>query len=244
MQNRLLAIAVAIVLAIVAAMALVIYANSADRRAINQQAPVVVWVAAREIAAGETIDQAAGAGKIKQVEYPRRLVADDAVRGLSQLSEKVAAVKILPGEQLLQSRWVARQEVEGQNLLSIKQGYQALSVQVDAVRQVSGFIAVNNHINLYLDIDQRKGGGTTTKLLLYDVKVLAVGQTTQAPANGQPARTGNLATITLEVADKDVPKVVFAQDNGRLYLTLIPPNPSPNPSPPAGPGRNIGNLFD
>jgi pilus assembly protein CpaB len=240
MQNRLLAIMVAIVLAIVAAMALVIYANSADRRAITQQAPVAVWVAAREIPAGEAIEQAARGGKIKQVEYPRRLVASDAVRAISQLSGRVAAVKILPDEQLLQSRWVAREEVEGQNLLSIKQGFQAVSVQVDPVRQVSGFITVNNKVNLYLDLDQGKGGGPTTRLLLSSVKVLAVGSSTQTAANGQPNRTGNLSTLTLEVADVDVPKVVFAQDNGRLYLTLVPPGAQA----PLGGARNSGNLFD
>ena len=45
MQSRVLAILVAVVLALVATAALVVYVNGADRRAISDQEPVKVWVA-------------------------------------------------------------------------------------------------------------------------------------------------------------------------------------------------------
>ncbi len=240
MQNRLLAIVVAIVLAVVAAMALVVYASSADRRAINEQAPVPVYVAARVIKQGESIDQATRAGKIKIVQYPRRLVAPNAVRALTQLSGKVAEVDILANEQLVDSRWVSQEEVEGQNLLTIKPGFQAVSIQVEASKQVSGFVTVNNHVNVYVTID--KAGGPVTQLLLADVKVLAVGATAQGTTAAQPpGRNGNLSTLTLEVRDQQVDKLVFAADNGRLYLTLVPPTGGPTPQ---GAPTGIGNLFN
>jgi len=240
MQNRLLAIVVAIVLAIVAAMALVIYANSADRRAINEQAPVQVWVAAKAIDQGETINHAAQTAKIGQAEYPRRLVAEDAVRSLNQLDGKVAAVKIVPGELLLQSRWVDQQNVEGANLLNIKPGSQAVSIQVDTTKQVSGFVGVSNRVNVFVTITLSEG--TVSRLLLPNIKVLAVGTTTQPAPNAQQAnRNGNLSTLTLEVSDGKVDKVIYAAENGRIYLTLVPPGGQT--SPPPGP-RNLGNLFD
>jgi hypothetical protein len=46
MQSRVLAILVAVVLALVATAALVVYVNGADRRAISDQQPKLVWVAA------------------------------------------------------------------------------------------------------------------------------------------------------------------------------------------------------
>src|SRR6266540_2014053 len=147
MQNRLLAIMVAIVLAVVSAMALVVYANSADRRALSEQAPVPVYVASRKIEQGESIEEAAG--KIRVASLPRKALAENAVRALSQISGRVAAVDILPGEQLLVGRWVSREEVEGQNLLNVQPGFQAVSVQVDATRQVSGFITPGNRINVF-----------------------------------------------------------------------------------------------
>ncbi|HEV8648496.1 MAG TPA: Flp pilus assembly protein CpaB [Actinomycetes bacterium] len=242
MQNRLLAIVVAIVLAIVAAMALVIYANSADRRAINEQAPVQVWVAAQEIKQGESLDAAFRAAKFRPADYPRRLVAKDAVRSLNQLSGRVAAVDIMQGELLLESRWVNQEEIEGQNLLTIKAGHQAVSIQVDATRQVSGLVSVNNRVNVYVTISQ--ADGVKSKLLLPNLKVLAVGTTTiqQGTGTGQQAnRNGNLSTLTLEVRDRDVPRVVFAAENGRIYLTLVPPGGT---APPPGEARNVGNLFN
>ena len=241
MQNRLLAIVVAIVLAIVAAMALVIYANSADRRAINEQAPVQVWVAAKAIDQGETINHAAQTAKIGQAEYPRRLVAEDAVRSLNQLDGKVAAVKIVPGELLLQSRWEDQQDVEGQNLLNIKRGFQAVSIQVDTTKQVSGFVGVSNRVNVFVTIAVAEGK-EETNLLLPNIKVLAVGTTTQPAPNAQQAnRNGNLSTLTLEVSDGKVNKVIFAAEKGRIYLTLVPPGGQTSLIP--GP-RNLGNLFD
>ncbi|HYT26787.1 MAG TPA: Flp pilus assembly protein CpaB, partial [Actinomycetota bacterium] len=147
---------------------------------------------------------------------------------------------ILANEQLVDSRWVSQEEVEGQNLLTIKPGFQAVSIQVEASKQVSGFVTVNNHVNVYVTID--KAGGPVTQLLLADVKVLAVGATAQGTTAAQPpGRNGNLSTLTLEVRDQQVDKLVFAADNGRLYLTLVPPTGGPTPQ---GAPTGIGNLFN
>ena len=56
-----------------AAMALVVYANSADRRAISEQSPVHVYVASQRIEQGETFQEASG--KIKVASIPRSAVA-------------------------------------------------------------------------------------------------------------------------------------------------------------------------
>jgi pilus assembly protein CpaB len=233
MQNRLLAIMVAIVLAIVSAMALVVYANSADRRALSEQSPVPVYVASRKIEQGESIEEAAG--KIRVASIPRKALAENAVRALAQISGRVAAVDILPGEQLLAGRWVSREQVEGQNLLNVQPGFQAISIQVDATRQVSGFITPGNRVNVFATLTGT-GGVKFSRLLLADIKVLAVG------ASAQPggARTGSsLSTVTLEVKDGYVERVVFAAESGSLYLSLVAPGAKPPPSSE----RNVGNLF-
>jgi pilus assembly protein CpaB len=236
MQNRLLAIMVAIVLAVVSAMALVVYANSADRRALSEQAPVPVYVASRKIEQGESIEEAAG--KIRVASLPRKALAENAVRALSQISGRVAAVDILPGEQLLAGRWVSREEVEGQNLLNVQPGFQAVSVQVDATRQVSGFITPGNRINVFATLTGA-GGVKFSRLLLADIKVLAVGASAQAGSTRPASAQGSLSTVTLEVKDGLVERVVFAAESGSLYLSLVAPGAKPPPSSES----NIGNLF-
>jgi pilus assembly protein CpaB len=237
MQNRLLAIMVAIVLAVVSAMALVVYANSADRRAISEQAPVPVYVASQKIEQGQSIEEAAG--KIRVASIPRKALAENAVRALAQISGRVAAVDILPGEQLLVGRWVSREQVEGENLLNVQLGFQAVSIQVDATRQVSGFITPGNRVNVFATLNA-VGGGKFSRLLLADIKVLAVGTSAVAgssrPASGQGS---SLSTITLEVKDGLVERVVFAAESGSLYLSLVAPGAKPPPSSES----NVGNLF-
>jgi pilus assembly protein CpaB len=239
MQNRILAIMVAIVLAVVSAMALVVYANSADRRALSQQAPVPVYVASQKIVQGESIEDAAG--KIRIVAMPRSALAPTAVRALTQISGKVAAVDILPGEQLIEGRWVSKEQFEGQNLLNVRPNFQAVSIQVDATHQVSGFITPGNQVNVFATLNGG-GGAKFSRLLLADVKVLAVG--TKAVGSGSTARpaapsSSSLSTITLEVQDGKVEKVVFAAENGTLYLSLVAPGAKPPPSSES----NLGNLF-
>jgi pilus assembly protein CpaB len=238
MQNRLLAIMVAIVLAVVSAMALVVYANSADRRALSEQAPVPVYVASSKIGQGESFEQASG--KIRIASIPRKALAENAVRALSQISGRVAAVDILPGEQLLLGRWVSREEVEGQNLLNVQQGFQAVSIQVDATRQVSGFITPGNRVNIYATLTGA-GGVKFSRLLLADTKVLAVGATALPGGSKRPSSTqGSLSTVTLEIKDGQVERMVFAAESGSLYLSLVAPGAKP---PPPRAGSNIGNLF-
>ncbi|HEX6677856.1 MAG TPA: Flp pilus assembly protein CpaB [Actinomycetes bacterium] len=238
MQNRLLAIMVAIVLAVVSAMALVVYANSADRRALSEQAPVPVYVASSKIEQGESFEQASG--KIRIASIPRKALAENAVRALSQISGRVAAVDILPGEQLLLGRWVSREEVEGQNLLNVQPTFQAVSIQVDATRQVSGFITPGNRVNIYATLTGA-GGVKFSRLLLADIKVLAVGATALPGGAKRPGSAqGSLSTVTLEVKDGQVERVVFAAESGSLYLSLVAPGAKP--APPRA-GSNIGNLF-
>jgi pilus assembly protein CpaB len=237
MQNRLLAIMVAIVLAVVSALALVVYANSADRRALSQQAPIPVYVAGQRIKQGESIEDVAG--KIRIVSLPRSALAQDAVRALTQISGKVAQVDILPGEQLIASRWVSKEQFEGENRLTIRQGFQAVSIQVDATHQVSGFITPGNTVNVFATFNG--GGGKFSRLLLADVKVLAVGTRALGSSTRQAAApsSSSLSTITLEVQDGKVEKVVFAQESGTLYLSLVAQGAKPPPSNE----YNLGNLF-
>jgi pilus assembly protein CpaB len=237
MQNRILAIMVAIVLAVVSALALVVYANSADRRALSQQAPIPVYVASQKIEQGQSIEDAAG--KIRIVSLPRSALAQDAVRALTQISGRVAAVDILPGEQLIAGRWVSKEQFEGENRLNVQPNFQAVSIQVDATRQVSGFITPGNKVNVFATFNG--AGGKFSRLLLADVKVLAVG-TRAVGSTTRPAAapsSSSLSTITLEVQDRKVEKVVFAAESGTLYLSLVAPGAKPPPSKES----NLGNLF-
>jgi pilus assembly protein CpaB len=242
MRSRAMAVLLAVALAAAATAALVAYVRGADRRALSGQQPVLVLVARARIPAGTPGEQAQNRGLVERVELPRKAVAHDAVRSLEQLSGRVAALDLVQGEQLLASRWVTPSEVGGAGLLPIPVGRQAVSVSLDQTRQVSGFVTPGDHVCLLVSLELH--GANVTRYLLQDVPVLAVGATAAPnPAAREAGRAspprGSAPTVTLAVRPGDVERVVFAAENGALYLSLLPRGQRPVRTA----GRTIDNEF-
>jgi pilus assembly protein CpaB len=234
MQSRVLAILIAVVLALVATAAMVVYVNGADRRAINDQEPVTVLVAKDTIRAGMSGEDAQNAGLIIPQQVPRKTAVAGALRSPTQLEQRYAAVDIVKGEQLLQQRWVGAEDVAGRRLLQIPDDHQAVSLGLDLTKQVAGFVTPGDKVGLVLTYKRKAGNGESidrSEFLLQNVQVLAVGAT--ALPNGSSQGSGrvnqgrgsqNLTAVTLAINKKDVERVVFAAENGSIYLTLMPPN--------------------
>jgi pilus assembly protein CpaB len=234
MQSRVLAILIAVVLALVATAALVVYVNGADRRAIADQDPVIVLVAKETIKAGTSGEDAETARLIVQKTVPRKSAVIGAFRSVSQLEGKFAAVDIVEGEQLLPSRWVETEEISGRGLLPIPEKHQALSIGLDVTRQVAGFVTPGDNVGIVLTLP-RENGTNATRFLLQNVRVLAVGATalTTRTAQGGGGRVNQgkgsqtLTAITLAIKQDFVERVVHAAEAGDIYLTLMPRNAEP-----------------
>jgi pilus assembly protein CpaB len=238
MQSRVLAILIAVVLAMVATAALVVYVNGADRRAISGQQPRLVWVAAQGIKAGTSGQTARNTGQIKQVAVPNKNIVAGAVVSLAQIQNRYAAVDIVAGEQLLQKRWVGAEDVAGGRLLQIEPGHQALAIEMDLVKQVAGFVTPGDKVSLVLSMKRPGPGGDLerSQFLLQNVQVLAVGATAlaNAAAQGGGSRVnqgrGEVAAVTLSIPEDKVERVVYAAENGSIYMTLLPPDAKDVPS--------------
>jgi pilus assembly protein CpaB len=249
MQSRVLAILVAVVLALVATAALVVYVNGADRRAISGQNPRMVWVAAKPITAGTSGLTAINTKLIKQVEVPSKNIVTGAVVSLAQIQNRVAAVNLEAGEQLLQKRWVGAEDVAGGRLLPIESDHQALAIGLDAVRQVAGFVTPGDRVSLVLTMKLPGPGGERdrSRFLLQNIQVLAVGATAlaNAAAQGGGSRVsqgkGQVAAVTLAVPEDKVERVVYAAENGSIYMTLLA-DPDAKPVPSDG-GATAGNVV-
>jgi pilus assembly protein CpaB len=225
MQSRVLAILIAVVLALVATAALVVYVNGADRRAISNQQPTLVWVAAKPIPAGTPGQTAKNTEMIKQEAVAKKNVVPGAVLSVTQIQNLRAAVDIMPGEQLLLKRWVGAADVAGKGLLQIPEGQQAVAIGMDLTRQVAGFVTPGDTVSLLLTM--RRKGLERSEFLLQKVRVLAVGATALAnsAAQGGGGRVsqgkGQVAAVTLAVPQEKVEKVVFAAEHGSIYMTLL-----------------------
>jgi pilus assembly protein CpaB len=241
MQSRVLAILIAVVLALVATVALVVYVNGADRRAIAGQRPVYVYVAAKPIQAGTSGEAAQNADQIVRKPVPNSSVVDGSVRSFEQLRNRFAAVDIVAGEQLLLKRWVGAADVAGRRLLPIPEKHQALAIGLDAQRQVAGFVTPGDKVSMLVTMPDN-GGKDVSRFLLQNVPVLAVGTTalTNAAAqSGGRVKQGkgsqSVTAVTLAIKTEHVQNVIYAVEQGSIYLTLMPPN-----AEAVDPGEPIG----
>jgi pilus assembly protein CpaB len=247
MQSRVLATLVAVVLALAATAALVVYVNGADRRAVSGQEPRMVWVAAQLIKAGTSGQTARNTGQIKQIPVPNKNVVAGAVLSMPQIENRYAAVDIVAGEQLLLKRWVGAEDVAGRRLLQIEPGHQALAIEMDMVRQVAGFVTPGDKVSLVLSMKRPAPGGDLerSQFLLQNVQVLAVGATALAnsAAQGGGSRVnqgrGEVAAVTLSIPDERVEQVVYAAENGSIYMTLLPPDAKDVPSDGGATADNV-----
>jgi pilus assembly protein CpaB len=239
MQSRVLAILIAVVLALVATAAMVVYVTSADRRAGRELELVAVLVARQTIPAGTSGEDAQNRNLISRELVPRKSVVAGAVTSLPLLEQRYAAVDIVKGEQLLQQRWVGAEDVAGRRLLQIPENAQALSLGLDLTKQVAGFVTPGDKVGLVFSYKEKESSESVDKthFLLQDIQVLAVGAT--ALPNGSSQSGGrvnqgrgsqNLTAVTLAIPKQHVERVVFAAENGSIYLTLLPPNAKPQPN--------------
>jgi pilus assembly protein CpaB len=233
MQSRVLAILIAVVLALVATVALVVYVNSADQRAIADQQPVYVLVATATIKQGTSGEDAQNARAIERRAVPGASAVAGRVRSFEQLQNRFAAVDIVAGEQLLLKRWVGAEDVAGRRLLPIPADHQALSIGLDVQRQVAGFVTPGDRVSMLVTRPQGDRG-EETEFLIQNVQVLAVGTTalTNTAAQGggrvnQGKGSQSVTAVTLAVKERFVKFVVHAVEQGSIYLTLMPPDARP-----------------
>jgi pilus assembly protein CpaB len=105
----------------------------------------------------------------------------------------------------------------------------AVSIRVDDVRGVAGFVLPGERVDVLLS-RQAVGGRLTSDLLLRNVRVLAVDQ---HASEGQQ-RPAVARTVTLAVTPEEAQKVALGGELGKLSLALRRPD-----SADSGPGRTL-----
>jgi pilus assembly protein CpaB len=99
----------------------------------------------------------------------------------------------------------------------LEEGKRAVTVRVDDVRGVAGFIRPNDRVDVVLIRGEGgAAGGSYSDIILQGVKVLAVDQLT-----GERTEQATVAkVVTLEVSPEDAQKIVLATNIGKLSLIL------------------------
>jgi pilus assembly protein CpaB len=105
---------------------------------------------------------------------------------------------------------------------AIPQGMRAISVKVDEVVGVAGFVVPGTHVDVIVTIGSRGLHEQSSRVVVSNVTVLTAGTRydQEEAKDGKPIRS---TVVTLLVKPEDAEKVALAESEGEILLTLRNP---------------------
>ena len=100
---------------------------------------------------------------------------------------------------------------------TIPEGMRALSVSVNEVVGVAGFVIPGTMVDVLVTGNLPGGSTNVTRTILENVRVLAAGQKIEQDRDGKPQ---TVPVITLLVSPEDAAKLTMAANQGKLQLAL------------------------
>jgi len=173
-------------------------------------------VAANDIQIGSKL----GDRDVTLAQFPQSSVPPGAYTRISQVRQRGVVIPISKGDFVLPSKLAA--EDAGAGLPSmIPQGMRAVSVRVNDVVSVAGFVQPGTHVDVLASGLPGAGNDAQTTTVLENVAVIAVGRSLlDRMVSGE---TQNAAVITLLVSPADAQKLTLASQEGRIQLALRNP---------------------
>jgi pilus assembly protein CpaB len=151
-------------------------------------------------------------------------LADQAIAGSFARVEDCAGRALLTNlagnEPVLESK-LAPKEAGAGLPATIPEGMRAVSVAVNEVNGVAGFVIPGTMVDIL--VTGRLSGKTAepdnniTRVILENVRVLAAGQQVEQDRNGKPQK---VPVVTLQVTPEDATKLTMASTEGKIQLAL------------------------
>src|SRR5438270_13901694 len=203
-----------VALALGAFVSFVVYKNVLSRSSAGNEPGADVIVAANDIQVGAKLQD----GDIRMVKVPASVVPPNSFRSRSQIIGRGVILPIQKGEFILPSKLAAENAGSGLPAL-IPPGMRAVSVRVNEVVAVAGFVIPGTRVDVLLT-GNPGGPEQQTTTVLENVAVIAAGQRLERSASGEAQQ---VPVITLLVSPEDAQKVTLASTEGRIQLTLRNP---------------------
>jgi pilus assembly protein CpaB len=142
---------------------------------------------------------------------------------LDAIKDRVLLVDLKRSELLLESKLAPLGTTSGGVAAVTDINKRAMSVKVDDVIGVAGFIKPADRVDVMVTIEPEAGkqGHTIAKMILENVKVLAAG--TQMERKGKDEEPKPVQVITLEVEVEEAEKLALGSTQGKLRLALRNP---------------------
>jgi pilus assembly protein CpaB len=215
-QNRMF---LGLVVAIVIAFGLSTYVYKQFKQVSNTR-PVAtghIVVAASSLQLGTRVD----ANNLRLIAWP----ADEPIAGMftriEDCANRALITPVAANEPILDGKLAAKESGAGLPA-TIPQGMRALSVAVNDVVGVAGFVMPGTMVDVLVTGKVSSGGQSgseqsVTRTILENVRVLAAGQKIEQDREGKPQ---TVPVITLLVSPEDAGKLAMASTEGKIQLAL------------------------
>jgi len=196
--------------------ALVVYSALKKREQMYKDAiaqSVDIVVAAHYLTIGSKLDQTS----TKLTKWSKASVPPGAFTDAGSVMGQYTKTGFVENEPIVADRLFSGKMNAGPLPLLITNGMRAMSVPVDEVADISGFVLPHTHVDILVTVG---GGGPTggaySKIVLQNVEVLATAQDIEK-INDQPQV---VHTITVLVTPQDAERLALASGQGGLRLAM------------------------
>lgn len=227
MKRGFLTAMVVVLLAVAAAGGVFLFMNSVREKADAGRVTVDVIVATQDVPAGQDLDPLIENGVFRTKAVDSVDLVPGVITDVYQLSGQRTAYPILAEEQIAAARLSGPLQAGG-GVLGIPDGFQAASITLEPQRVVAGALQQGDHVEVFGTFSDRANGAQTTRVVIADALVLAVAR---PEASGGVGVSGP-GTVTLAVTPEQASLLIFAQEQGHVWLTLLPPNETGVELPP------------
>jgi pilus assembly protein CpaB len=172
-----------------------------------------VVIAARDMDVGHVVT----AQDVRLAAWPSQILPE----GYSSTPAEVVGRGVLTplklNEPMLSGK-LALKEAGGGLPIMIPEGERAMSVKVDQVIGVAGFLLPGTRVDVLVTLDQVANiNEPITQIILQNLVVLTAGQVIERDTDGEPQQ---VPVVTLLVTPEDAEKLTLATSKGRIQLAL------------------------
>ena len=214
-QRRLwLILSLALLSGVSAAYLALAYLKDRTPRLMAAEAPrVQVAAAARDLPLGAILQQT----DVRMIDWRGDAVPPGYVRDATTIVGRGLITPVKANELLMDGK-LAPRGAGGGLAVTIPDGLRAVSVRVDDVVGVAGFVLPGTRVDVVLTLPPKEERRETiTQVVLQSVPVLAAGQIVQQDAQGKPI---TVSVITVLVTPEDGEKLILAANQGKIQMAL------------------------
>jgi pilus assembly protein CpaB len=215
-RNRLL---IGLVVALVLAFLVSAFVFRQFQRVSSQSVAAVptrhIVVAAEPLELGTLLD----ASKLRTISWPANDPISGACTELQECTNRALITSVQENEPILDSKLAPVDAGAGLSV-TIPQGMRAVSVAVNDVVAVAGFVTPGKMVDVLVTGTAPGGamaGSAVTETILENIRVLAAGQKTVQDREGKPE---TVPVITLLVTPDQAGKLTMASTEGKIQLAL------------------------